>query len=298
MIVLYWVWRAFERLIQHTPQRFSMGIMESMGEWIYRISPQRQRIARENFSHVLNKPANDPSVHRVAAQAFRIFARELWCLMATADWSMRQVERQITLHGEENLTNALALGKGLIVTMAHFGNFDLPTAVVATRFKPVTSIGEDVRPPALMNYLKQMRAARNVFLYSYEQAPRKMLEALKRNEIVGLMLDFGVTHQFDMPTVEVGFFGAPTKFSVGPAQLALLTGAPIIVAYTYLYPNGTIDGYIGEALAVQRSGNRQQDFQTIMQELAHRFEDFIRLHPVQWHMFRPMWSDHFAPASE
>ena len=289
MIVLYWLWRMFEKLIQSTPRWLSMGVMETIGVAYYRLVPQRKRVVRQNFSHVLNKPVNDPEVDRVAVEAFRIFARELWCDMATAGLSMEKINQIVTLHDDQHVADALALGKGLIVTMAHFGNFDLPTAAVATKYKPVTSTGENVRPPELLNYLVQMRAERNVFLYLYDQAPRKMLEALKRNEIVGLMLDFGVHHQADIPTIDVDFFGARTTFPSGPAQLALLTGAPIIVAHTFISPNGHIDGYVGKPLQFKRTGNKQQDYQTIMQELAHHFENFIRRHPEQWHMFRPMW---------
>jgi KDO2-lipid IV(A) lauroyltransferase len=163
--------------------------------------------------------------------------------------------------------------------------------VLAKKFRPITLVGESLRPPQLMDFLTRMRRERNVHLFPYDRAPRKILEALKRNEMTGFLLDFGVTHHLDITTVTVNFFGTPTAFPAGPAQLALLTGAPILVGCAYVMPDGKIHGQMTQPIVAERTGDRCHDMQVIMQEIACRFEDFIRLHPEQWYMFRPMWRE-------
>jgi KDO2-lipid IV(A) lauroyltransferase len=128
-----------------------------------------------------------------------------------------------------------------------------------------------------------------VYLYPYECAPRKILEALKRKEMTGFLLDFGVTHHLDITTVPIRFFGTTTPFPAGPAQLALLTGAPIVVGHTQVMEDGKIHVYATAPIVAQKSGDRNRDMTVVMQEIASRFESFIRRHPEQWYMFRPMW---------
>jgi lauroyl/myristoyl acyltransferase len=203
--------------------------------------------------------------------------------------TMEELEKRVTIHVDEVLGQALAMGKGAIIVSAHFGNMDLPSAVLAKKYARISGVAETLRPQQLNDFLTRARNANNIYLFPYDIAPRKIIEALKRNEIIGFMLDFGVTHHFDITTVPVTFFGTPTNFPAGPAQLAYLTGAPIIVGHTHVAPDGHIDAYGTPPIIVKRDGNRQQVFQTTMQKIAHRMEEFIRNDPGQWYIYRPMW---------
>ena len=291
MIALYWVWRIGMFLVGLAPRRLSLATAGFMGTSAYYLMPLRRRVARENFAHVLGKPPNDPVVSRVTHRAFRNFALLLRDVMLYPSMSIRDLETRITIYHGEYFEQALARGKGVIVVSAHFGNMDLPSALLAHRYAPFTLVGETLRPQQLMDLLTRIRKDKKVFLYPYESAPRKIIEALKRNEMTTFLLDFGVTHHFDITTVPVHFFNTETDFPAGPAQLALLTGAPIIVGHARVLSDGHIEVDVSPPIIMQRTGNRHHDIQTMMQEIARRMEEFIRAHPEQWYIFRPMWKD-------
>lgn len=289
MIALYWFWRLGVLLTSVVPRRFSLAAASALGHSAYYLMPLRRRVAKENFSHVLGKSPEDPEVRRVARHAFRNFARYLRDVMIYPRTPATELENRVTLHGRKYLDSALTLGRGAIIVSAHYGNMDMPSAVIARDFKPLTLVAESLRPPQLMSYLTRVRGAHDVHLYPYDSAPRKIIQALKRNEMTGFLLDFGVTHHLDIATVKVTFFGTDTDFPAGPAQLALLTGAPIVVGYARVETDGHIHAHLTEPIIVQRTGNRHGDFQVTMQEIATRLEGFIRLQPEQWYVFRPMW---------
>ncbi len=289
MIALYWLWRFGMFVTSRVPSRWSLRAAYAMGSGAYYTMPLRRRIARENFAHVLGKPPNDPEVGRVARKSFQNYVRYLRDVMLYPRIPTAELEKRIVFHGNEYVSQALALNKGGIIVSAHFGNMDMPSAVIAKLYKPLTLVAESLRPPQLMDYLTRMREARHVHLYPYDCAPRKILQALKRGEMTAFLLDFGVTHHLDITTSTVDFFGTPTPFPAGPAQLALITGSPIIVGYTHVQHDGTIHVYITPPIRAERTGDRHHDMQVTMQEIASRFEAFIQKHPEQWYMFRPMW---------
>lgn len=291
MIVVYWFWRLGMFLTRLAPPRLSLAAAVAMGNSAYYVMTLRRQIAKRNFSHVLGKSPNDPEVRRVARQSFQNYARYLRDVMIYPRISTAELEKRVVFHSLEHLDRAFAIGKGVILVSAHFGNMDMPSAVIAKHYRPITLVAESLRPPQLMDFLTQMRASRNVHLWPYDRAPRKIIEALKRNEMTGFLLDFGVTHHFDISTVNVKFFGTETPFPAGPAQLALLTGAPIVVGFARVASDGKIHVHATEPIIAKRSKDRQKDFQAVMQEIASRFEVFIRQHPEQWYMFRPMWLD-------
>lgn len=291
MIALYWAWRLGMILVGVTPRWLSMGVATFIG-WVgYYLMPLRRRIAQENFAHVLGKPTHHPDVQRVTRAAFQNFTRLMHEMMLYPNATLDEFEARVTFANPEHFEQALARGKGVILVSAHYGNMDIPAAVVAHRFKPITLVGETLRPPQLMNLLTRARTENKVTLFPYDRAPRKMIEALKRNEIVGLLLDFGVTHHFDMTTVPVIFFNTETDFPAGPAQIALMTGAAIIVGVPGVTSDGRIVVRSFPPLVLERTANRQQDLQTGMQLIAHRLEAMILTAPEQWYIFRPMWKD-------
>ena len=290
MIVIYWAWRLGMYLTSILPPRWTL-VAAAAGNSAYYVMRLRRRVAKNNFSHVLGKSPDDPDVRRVARQAFQNYARYLRDVMIYPRIPIAELEKRLVIQGMEYFQQALAMKKGAILVSAHFGNMDIASAVLAKKFRPITLVGESLRPPQLMDFLTRMRQERNVHLFPYDRAPRKILEALKRNEMTGFLLDFGVTHHLDITTVTVNFFGTSTAFPAGPAQLSLLTGAPILVGCAYILPDGKICGQMTEPIVAVRTGDRCHDMQVIMQEIAHRFEDFIRLHPEQWYMFRPMWQE-------
>ncbi len=289
MIVVYWFWRFGMWLASLAPRRLSMAAAGAMGNSAYYLMGLRRGVAKENFSHVLGKSPDDPEVRRIARQSFQNYARYLRDVMLYPRTSMAELEKRVVLHSREHLEHALAMNKGAIIVSAHFGNMDMPSAVLAKQFRPITLVGESLRPRQLMDFLTRIREERDVHLFPYDQAPRKILEALKRREMTAFLLDFGITHHFDLTTVNINFFGTQTAFPAGPAQLALLTGAPIIVGFAHVDPDASIHVHVTSPIMAERTGNRRHDLQVTMQEIACRFEEFIRLHPEQWYMFRPMW---------
>ena len=289
MIVIYWLWRFGMFLTGAAPRRMSLAIAAATGNSAYYFLPMRRAIAKDNFANVLGKPVSDPSVRRVARRSLRNYVCYLRDVMIYPSLSTAELNERVSIVTPEHFEQALAVGKGAIIISAHFGNMDMPSAILASRFAPIALVSETLRPQQLMDYLTRVRGDHNVNMHPYDRAPRRLIEALKRNEMVAFLIDFGVTHHFDINTVVVTFFGRQTNFPSGPAQLAMLTGAPLVVGNAHLSEDRHIYVKTDPPIFVPRSADRHSAWQAAMQEVARRMEDFIRAHPDQWYMFRPMW---------
>ena len=92
--------------------------------------------------------------------------------------------------------------------------------------------------------------------------------------------------------VEVTFFGGRTRMPVGPALLALRTGAPLYVASMW-YEADAARAALSGPLPVPESGSLDDD-PAATQEIAHRLAAGIARHPQDWHMLQRMWLDETA----
>ncbi len=288
MILAYYLWRFLSWLVAYLPPSLTDAIARGGGASVYYVWPARRRIARENFAHVLGRPPNDPAVGRVVRSSFSNYCRYLVAVMRYPSIPVEQLEQRVAIHESEEFRRAMTGKTPIVMISAHFGNMDYASAVATRRYGRFTLAAETIHPVQLFQYLARIRSERGVDLIPYDRAPRKILEAVKRKEWVGFLIDFGVNDQKDITNTEVLFFGAPTRFPASPAILAQRTGAPILVCHTWV-DQERINCVIEDPLFIPKEMPKEEAARMAMQQVAHLMEKFIRAHPEQWYVYRAMW---------
>ncbi|MDH5422956.1 MAG: phosphatidylinositol mannoside acyltransferase, partial [Acidimicrobiia bacterium] len=106
-------------------------------------------------------------------------------------------------------------------------------------------------------------------------------DALRRNAAVALLADRNLSGR----GVLVSFFGEETRLPVGPARLALETGAPIVPVGSF-FQNGR-----GHRVSIKAAVPVavDDDVASLTMKVGRALEDLIREAPEQWHMVQPNW---------
>ncbi len=282
----YWVWRSAAACAQGLPTWILYPVAAALGEVAYLAWGTKRRIAKQNFSHVLGRPPGDPAVASVARRSFRNFAKYVVEIMRFPRLHPGDVERLVRIEGWEHLRGAIAHGKGLIFASIHFGNFEMGGARIAGEI-PLNVIADDLSNQRLMDLLAGNRAHKNINIHSPAGAARKVLQALRRNEMVGLMMDLG-PRALAFDTVETSFFGAAASFPRVAVDLARVSGAPIVVAAVVRERDNTFRGVALPPIWVDRD-RAAGSAGAVTAAIAHGLEDLISRWPDQWYIFRPMW---------
>ena len=118
-----------------------------------------------------------------------------------------------------------------------------------------------------MDFLVTNREHKNVVILPPEGATRRVLAALRRNEMVGFMMDLGPrAHELD--NVEATFFGVRTAFPTIAAALARVSGAPIIVAAVTRGRDNSFKGVAVPPIFVERTKQAAGDLERATQAIA------------------------------
>ena len=142
------------------------------------------------------------------------------------------------VHGWEIVKNALQRGKGIIFLTPHLGCFEIAPIFYGSKH-PITVL---YRPPKL-KFLHQLivqgRTRTGITLaQANASGVRKLMQALKRNEAIGILPD-------QIPAAGEGewadFFGRPAYTMTLASKLAEKTGATVIMAFAERLKNG--EGY-------------------------------------------------------
>ncbi|MGH2377553.1 MAG: lysophospholipid acyltransferase family protein [Candidatus Limnocylindria bacterium] len=281
----YWVWRIAAAAAQRLPTAVLYPIATLLGELAYLTWGAKRRIAKGNFAVVLGRPERDREVASTARRSFRNFAKYLVEIMRFPKLSTEDFERLVQIEGMEHLRAATKHGRGLIFVSIHFGNFELGGARVAGEI-PLNVIADDLNNQRLMDLLIGHRAHKGINIHSPSGAARKVLQALRRNEMVGLMMDLG-PRALAFENVAARFFDVPTRFPTVAADLARVSGAPIVVAAVVRQRDNTFRGIALPPIFVDR---RDGESQRVTEKIAEQLEGFVRRWPDQWYIFRPMWA--------
>lgn len=197
------------------------------GDVAFLVLGRRRRIALANLRQAFPEasPAERGRLCRQSFQHLGLMAVELCALLAR---SPDQVLHQVRLEGGEHLDAAVARhGRALLLT-AHLGNWEL--LAVARRLTGY-DLAVVVRPldaPWLGVLADRVRRKGGVELIPKRQALRRVLHALGRGRLVGILLDQNASRR---EGVFVPFFGRPASTSRAVAVLALRTRTPIIPVF-------------------------------------------------------------------
>lgn len=287
--LLYPAFQAGIFLAGSIPPRLGFWLSRRGGDLAFVLLRDRRRITAENFARVANLLPSDRTVLTMVRRSFQHYGAYLYETVRLSHQSLNDILNRVTVHGEENIIQAHAKGKGVIFVSAHLGNMELGGIALAHRTGPMTVAGTPLEPKQVMDRLVAQRSDKGLKMSVYASAARDVLMALRRNETVGFLVDVGIRWNGNSSVI-VDFFGAPAPFPAGLAQLALRTGAPIVPGYAISRADHGIEAFALPPLTISATGDRAADVKTCMQQVAQALEGFVRSNLEQWYMYRPMWS--------
>jgi KDO2-lipid IV(A) lauroyltransferase len=288
-------------LAGHLPEGPLVRLAELAGDAWYRIAPRRAAQARRNLQRVcdalasdgrgteaIRAAATDPrALERLVQAAFRHSARYYLEVARTPGITRAALDRRLVVETPEVVAEAFASRRALIFVGLHFGAIELPALFLAARVGGAVAPMETVSDADLQDFFVRTRGAAGIRIVGLREARRELLEALREGTPVGLVGDRDLTGG----GIAVPLFGAPATLPVGPALLAVESGAPL---YVVSVRRTGVTRYRGrlEAVPVPADGTRRERVTAAMTSLAAAFERAVAIAPEQWWaVFFPIWPD-------
>jgi lauroyl/myristoyl acyltransferase len=282
--VSFLVIAAIDRVARVLPTRTGRMLFGWLGVGAFRLLPEVRAVVAANQARVLGRPSDDPLVQASTRAAFRSYARYWFDTFHITTWSDQRVRDAFEIHGFEHLRDPIERGEGVIAVLPHLGNWDAAGRAMTAYGIRVMAVAEELRPPRLFDLFVRTRERMGMRVVGHGRVGRELTSALAAGVVVALVADRDLSGR----GVEVEMFGALRRLPVGPAMLALATGAPIVTADVYQ----TRDGWsltFRPLPDVVRTGERRADVTTISREIGLAFERAISAAPEEWHLFQPAW---------
>jgi KDO2-lipid IV(A) lauroyltransferase len=273
-----WFYRLGFAAARRVPLAALYGIADVLALATYLSCRAQARTLRGNLLRLLPE-ASGAARARLARRICRNYARYLVDYGRFRWMPGGGFEAVITgLEGGEHLRRAFAMERGVILVTGHVGNWELGGVFFGHRgvkVHVVTLPDGSRQIDAIRQMYRGWHAVNTIVLDGSPFAPLEMMAALRRREMVAMLVDrWGKTDG-----VAAAFLGGTQYLPRGPFALGLATGAPILPAFV-IRDGGTYRGIVEPPILVE-----QDDFAPYAARVSDALERVIRRCPDQWYNF-------------
>ncbi len=191
--------------------------------------------------------------------------------------------RNVEVDGHQNVLDALARGKGVIITSSHIGNWELGAVVLAHLGHQVHAVAGVQLGRWLAPAVRDAKSELAVHTIRPEDGYRKLWRALSRNDLLALMVDGDIFGQ----GVVLPFFDRKVRWPAGPGVLSKRTGAPVVSGYCQRLAGGRFRVVLEPMLDPELFESADALNLAIAQTTQRQIGENIG----QWCIFRSFWGE-------
>ncbi len=224
---------------------------------------------------------------RIVRGVYRNLGRMLAEFAHFPRYTRQNVAQVIPYDGFENYEEAVRRGRGVIYLTGHLGAWELGAFAHSVYGHPLHVLIRPLDNPYLNELVNRHRTLAGNRILEKRDFLRGILEALRKNEAVGILADQNASPQ---DGVFVEFFGVPACTASGLAKIAAHAEAAVVPAFAFWdAAQGRYRLRFDPPLELVRTTDPDQDVVANTQLLTSVLEQHIRRHPDQWLWIHRRW---------
>lgn len=283
----YAILRGLIFFINLLPVPLILALCTAVGSLAWIFYPFRIRVAYQNLATVFPEHGHGDRL-RLLRRVYLEFCRTFGLVFILHRPKLRRLVEKAVITGRDKVDEALAGGKGAILTTLHASWFEAYFAWFNIAGLPTSLIYQKQSNPLSDRFFVKLRRRYGnslQHLSSYD-GMNAFQQALADNRLLIVSLDQSYTGR----GVQVPFFGRPLACAKGTAILHLRTGAPVLTS-VYAMRNGALHIDFDRVDLPVYTDTNDDTISEISRRCLVRYEDFIRRHPEQWFsLFHRLWS--------
>jgi lauroyl/myristoyl acyltransferase len=280
-------------LVRRMPARLAYRCFGLMADVSWRRGGKGVERMRSNYAIV--RPELTPTeLDALVHAGMRSYLR-YWCeSFRLPDCSVDDLVAGVRTVGIDPVRAHLQSGRSAVMFLGHMGNWDFGGAWSTTQLAPVTTVAERLKPEELFDEFVAFREGlgmRIIALTGGTDVFRELTKACRAGALVALLADRDLTNG----GIEVDFCGERARMAVGPAALALNTGAALHPCMVHYEPHPQGHGWrtvvtFHDAVEPPLQGTSREKIQVMTQACADVLAQAVREHTQDWHMMQRVFT--------
>ena len=282
--ILYFLLIAVRWFFNLFPYRVGFSFGGTIGKLAFHLLPKEKKKTVSHLRLAFGDTRSDKELLAIGQAVFEHYGKTI-AELGLIDKIIPRFDDFVSAEGYEHFDKALAAGKGVVVTIAHFGNWEIMGGYTALKGYPCNVVARKIYFEKYDRLLVEVRTKLKLKNIYRDEPVRKMLGVLKANGMLGFVVDQDVG---SVEGVFVQFFNRPAFTPTAPVRFAVASGAPIIPVF--IVRKGMRHRMIVEPpIELVETGNKERDLVTNTQKWVDIQEKYIRRYPHLWVWNHKRW---------
>ena len=247
-----------------------------------KLKKKRFHIVMTNLDLAFGETKSKEEKLEIAKKCYYNFAKYLGInFILNQNTTKQKILKQVVFKNEHFLLDAMKSGRPIIVTTAHFGQWEIFPLAVAARFGASSALGRKLDSSVMDKILRANRAQFDVELIDKDGGAKDILKALKARRIVGILVDQNTAPK---DGIKVQFFGKDVLHTPAASVLAQKTNALIINAFIYQKGENLNEICFEEPIDIS-TFDKEDAVQKATQMQCSACEEMVRARPEEYFWF-------------
>ena len=247
-----------------------------------KLKKKRFHIVMTNLNLAFGETKTKEEKLEIAKKCYYNFAKYLGInFILNQNTTKQKILKQVVFKNEHFLLDAIRSGRPIIVTTAHFGQWEIFGLAVAARFGASSVLGRKLDSSVMDKILRANRAQFDVELIDKDGGAKDILKALKARRIVGILVDQNTAPK---DGIKVQFFGKDVLHTPAASVLAQKTNALIINAFIYQKGENLNEICFEQPIDIS-TFNKEDAVQKATQMQCSACEEMVRARPEEYFWF-------------
>ncbi|ADG93902.1 lipid A biosynthesis acyltransferase [Arcobacter nitrofigilis DSM 7299] len=288
--VYLFLFTSFRFLIIYTPHVILYSILDFLSYILFCIDKKHKKIAKANLDLAYEDKISEDEKIDIIKGCYKNLVYTLADFIRNQGATKDEILNKVTFKNEDLLTNLINQNRKIIIMTAHYGNWELLSLAIAEKLTPLSIVGRDLESDVMNKILTKNREQFDVELLSKSGAMKGMLQALKKNRPVGILVDQNTK---DEEGILIDFFGKKARHTPSAAVLAKKFDAVIIPAFIKSMDNENYEIEFYESFEVANSEDKEKDILECVQKQADITEEVIKSKPNEWFWLHKRWKNQY-----
>ena len=247
-----------------------------------KLKKKRFHVVMTNLDLAFGETKTKEEKLEIAKKCYYNFAKYLGInFILNQNTTKQKILEQVVFKNEHFLLDAMKSGRPIIVTTAHFGQWEIFGLAVAAHFGASSALGRRLDSSVMDKILKANRAQFDVELIDKNGGAKDILKALKARRIVGILVDQNTAPK---DGIKVQFFGKDVLHTPAASVLAQKTNALIINAFIYQKSENLNEICFEEPIDIS-TFDKEDAVQKATQMQCSACEEMVRARPEEYFWF-------------
>jgi Kdo2-lipid IVA lauroyltransferase/acyltransferase len=279
--IKYYAFLTLIRLIRHLPYSFVLFLFRSLSIIAWLLDPFHRKVATIQMQAALG-------IKNVRLLVLKVYMNQVDIMVDTiryAFMSDEEIRRRVKVHGKENMDEAQASGRGVMMITGHISNWEIlghMKKVIGTEFCIMADKRKD---PRLEEIVNDIRVRCGATILPPTGTFHMLINELKKGKTIGMVIDMRGEQKED---TYCDVFGMPAPTKSAPAFIALEGNALVLPVYI-IKQGGAYHWYFAKAVDSAQFGVGEDAVLKLSGFMQSWVESVVRAHPDHWFWLYSRW---------